>query len=153
MDRISTAFVKAALVWLGLGVALGVCMAVDPALIIYRPAHVHMNLLGFVTMFIFGIAYHVIPRFTGHLLHSTRLAAANWWCSNVGLALMVAGFGALPHWSSWGRWTLAGGGTLAALGAYAFIYNIWRTVCAPSFAAISRPPSSSSPPVSRSAGG
>lgn len=153
MDPISTAFLKAALVWLGLGVTFGVCMALDPALIVYRPAHVHMNLLGFVTMMIFAVAYHVIPRFTGHLLHSRPLARWNWWLSNIGLALMVVGFLLRPSESTWGGRTLAAGGVLAALGAYAFIYNIWRTACIPSFAAISRRPSSFSPSDSRSARG
>ena len=32
------------------------------------PSHMHMVLLGFVTMMIYGVAYHVIPRFTGHAL-------------------------------------------------------------------------------------
>jgi len=29
----------------------------------WRLAHTHLNLAGFVIMFIFGIAYHVLPRF------------------------------------------------------------------------------------------
>ena len=45
-------FIRSALVWFGLGVTLGLCMAAHPAWIIYRPAHVHMNLVGFVTMMI-----------------------------------------------------------------------------------------------------
>jgi hypothetical protein len=59
-------FLQSALVWLGLGVSAGVAMAVHPQWIIYRPAHEHMNLLGFVTMMIFGVGYHVVPRFFGH---------------------------------------------------------------------------------------
>jgi cbb3-type cytochrome oxidase subunit 1 len=54
-----------------------VAMAVHPAWAVYRTAHLHMNLLGFVAMMIFGVAYHVIPRFTGHSLHSRRLAAVH----------------------------------------------------------------------------
>ena len=66
MDWFAKAFIKAALVWLGLGVTLGVVMAVSPAAAVYRTAHLHMNLLGFVSMMIYGVAYHVIPRFTGN---------------------------------------------------------------------------------------
>ena len=47
----------------------------------YYPAHVHMNMLGFVTMMIYGVAYHVIPRFIGKPLHARRLAAWHWWAS------------------------------------------------------------------------
>ena len=130
MDWFVKAFLKASLAWLGTGVALGVAMAVHPAWAVYRSAHLHMNLLGFVAMMIFGVAYHVIPRFTGHPLHSRRLAVVHWWLANGGLALFVAGFVMLPHtaYGTPGRVVVAAGGLLSAGAAYAFIYNIWRTI-------------------------
>ena len=91
MEWFVRAFIKASLAWLGLGVTLGVAMAAQPAWIVYRPAHVHMNLLGFVTMMIYGVAYHVLPRFSGHPLHRRGLAGAHWVLANLGLATMVAG--------------------------------------------------------------
>jgi len=131
MDWYVKAFLKASLAWLACGVTLGVGMAVHPQLLIYRPAHVHMNLLGFVTMMIFGVAYHVVPRFTGHPLYSRRLAGWHWWMANVGLALMVTGFVLAPHFMMPGRAVLGTGGTIAALSAYAFVYNVWRTIDGP----------------------
>ena len=131
MDWFSKAFLRASLVWLALGVTLGVAMAAVPAWAVWRTAHLHMNLLGFVTMMIFGVAYHVIPRFTGHPLWSPRLAGWHWWLSNAGLALMVAGFGLRPFAAPGATPVLAAGGTLAALGAYAFVLNIWRTIDGP----------------------
>lgn len=131
MDWFVRRFIKAALVWLGLGVTLGVAMAAHPLWIIYRPAHVHMNLLGFVTMMIFGVAYHVIPRFFGHPLHNKRLAGIHWWLSNVGLSVMVVGFFMAPYAGQRSIPILAGGGTLSALGAFAFIFNLWRTIDGP----------------------
>jgi cbb3-type cytochrome oxidase subunit 1 len=125
------AFVKASLAWLGLGVTLGVAMAARPAWIVYRPAHVHMNLLGFVTMMIYGVAYHVLPRFSGHPLHRRGLAGAHWVLANLGLATMVAGFSLQPHLGARAIPILAAGGTLSALGAYLFILNIWRTINGP----------------------
>lgn len=124
-------FIKAALVWLGLGVSLGVAMAAHPQWIIYRPAHVHMNLLGFVTMMIYGVAYHVVPRFFGHPLHSRKLAGGHWWLSNAGLLCMVDEFMMAPHAATFGVPLLVSGGTLSALGAFAFIYNLWRTIDGP----------------------
>ena len=53
MDWFVKAFIKASLAWLVLGVSLGVAMAVRPAWLVYRPAHLHMALLGFVAMMIF----------------------------------------------------------------------------------------------------
>lgn len=131
MDWFAKAFLKTSLSWLGMGVTLGVCMAVHPAWIVYRPAHVHMNLLGFVTMMIYGVAYHVIPRFTGHPLHDPRLAGWHWWISNSGLTLFVLGFLAAPHFGTLATVLLGVGGVLSALGAYSFIYNLWRTIDAP----------------------
>jgi cbb3-type cytochrome oxidase subunit 1 len=88
-----------------------------------------MNLLGFVTMMIYGVAYHVIPRFTGHPLHAPRLAGAQWWLANVGLATMAVGFALRANGSlAPATATIATGGTLAALAAYSFVYNIWRTI-------------------------
>lgn len=131
MDWFAVAFLRASLGWLGLGVTLGVAMAVEPGLVIYRPAHFHMTLLGFVAMMIFGVAYHVIPRFTGHPLHSRRLAGLHWWAANLGLAGLAAGFVLRPHLGAGAAPLLAGGGGLAALGAYCFIYNLWRTIDGP----------------------
>jgi cytochrome c oxidase cbb3-type subunit 1 len=133
MDWFVRAFIKSSVSWLALGVTLGVAIAVHPAWIVYRPAHFHMTLLGFVTMMIFGVAYHVIPRFSGSPLRHRTLAAAHWWIANVGLALMIIGFilrastavvAAVP------TALLAAGGTLSSLGAYAFGFNIWRTLSA-----------------------
>ncbi|HEY5190380.1 MAG TPA: hypothetical protein VII77_00240, partial [Candidatus Deferrimicrobium sp.] len=36
-------------------------------------------LTGFVMMVIFGIAYHILPRFAGKPLHSEGWAAAHFW--------------------------------------------------------------------------
>jgi cytochrome c oxidase cbb3-type subunit 1 len=130
MDWFVKAFLKASLAWLGAGVSLGVAMAVHPAWAVYRTAHLHMNMLGFVAMMIFGVAYHVIPRFTGHPLHSRHLAGVHWWLANGGLALFVAGFVMLPHtaFGTVGRVVVSAGGVLSAAAAYAFIYNLWRTI-------------------------
>ena len=128
MDWFVTSFIKASLVWLGLAVSLGVAMAAHPAWVMYRTAHLHMALLGFVTMMIFGVAYHVIPRFTGNPLHRRRLATVHWWVANGGLAVLVAGFVARAHAPTSAIPMLATGGILVATGAYLFIYNLWRTI-------------------------
>ena len=92
MDWFARVFIQASLVWLALGVTVGAAMAAYPPWTIYRPIHMHMTLLGFVTMMIFGVAYHVIPRFAGRPLWSKRLAGVHVWVSNAGLAVMCVGF-------------------------------------------------------------
>lgn len=131
MEWFVRAFLKASLSWLVLGSTLGAAMAVHPVWTIYRPAHVHMMLLGFVTLMIFGIAYHVVPRFAGHPLHSRRAAGVHWWTSNVGLACMVVGFVLRARGLAPGTGILAIGGTLSTVGAYLFAVLMWRTIDGP----------------------
>lgn len=155
MDWFVKAFLKSSLAWLGLGVSLGLAMAIHPAWAGWRTAHLHMNLLGFVTMMIFGVAYHVIPRFTGHPLAMPRLAGVHWWMSNVGLALFACGLGARASGLHGAVLTTAAvivGGLLSALGAYSFIVNIWRTIDGPArlrqrVQAAQQAPVSRKPPV------
>ena len=128
MDFPTKAFIKSALVWLALGVLLGVTMTLRPELVLYRTAHLHMNLLGFVGGMIFGVGYHVLPRFVGHPLHSTRLAVAHWWVGNAGLALLAGGFAWRVSAGASAQWMIITGGALAALGALFFVFNIWRTI-------------------------
>src|SRR3546814_16918520 len=81
-------FMKASVTWLALGVTLGVAMAVHPPWTVLRPVHLHMTLVGFVAMMIFGDAYHVVTRFAGFPLPSRRLAGLPWWIAPVGLGLL-----------------------------------------------------------------
>jgi hypothetical protein len=120
-------FIRSSLFWLGVGVLLGVALAVWPRLLMYRAAHMHANLLGFVSMMIFGVAYHVLPRFVGRPLYSRRLAEVHLWIANAGLALLVGGWMLRPHLVG-GTQLLHGGALLTAIGAFCFIVNIWRTL-------------------------
>ncbi|HEX6693800.1 MAG TPA: cbb3-type cytochrome c oxidase subunit I [Longimicrobiales bacterium] len=140
MDSYVRNFVRASLLWLGVGVSLGIAMAVWPVpMLQYRPAHMHANLLGFVAMMIFGVAYHIMPRFNGRPLHSPALAELHLVVANAGLLLMVAGFAARVHWPGRGAWILAAGGLLSAVGTLLFITNIWITIRPAATAAMPSP--------------
>jgi cbb3-type cytochrome oxidase subunit 1 len=128
MDAFVKGFLKSSLVWLTLGVTLGVAMAAHPVWTIFRVPHMHMLLLGFVTMMIYGVAYHVVPRFAGTPLYSGRAALWHLVVSNVGLVGMVAGFALRAVGSAAGTTVLALGGVLSALGAYTFAFVLWRTM-------------------------
>lgn len=129
MDWFVKSFLKASLAWLAMGVTVGVAMAIEPQWTVYRAIHMHMNLLGFVTMMIYGVAYHVVPRFLGHPLHAPRLAGAQWWIANIGLPLMCIGFAFRARGILAPATTILGvGAGLSAASAYAFVYNLWRTI-------------------------
>ena len=127
MEWFVKAFVRASLVWFTLGITLGLAMAIHPAWVIYRPAHTHMNTVGFMTMMVFGVGYQLLPRMFGHKLRSRGLAVAHWWLANVGLTLMVVGFMLAPSIGVKSVPVTATGGSLFAIGAFAFVYNLWRT--------------------------
>jgi len=120
------------LVWLGVGMLLALVMAFDPVRApVIRLAHAHVLLAGFVSSMIFGVAYHVLPRFSGNALRSPRLAMVHLWTGNLGVGALVAGWlsmGLIP-----GGWVFLhrGGAVAFALGAGLFIYNIWKTLEAP----------------------
>lgn len=127
MDPFAKTFIRASLIWFVLGITLGLAIAIQPAWVAYRPAHAHMNLVGFVVMMIFGVGYQMLPRFFGHPILSRPLAFAHVWLANVGLALLVAGFLVAPHIGTRSVPVTASGGVLWAIGAYGFVWNMWRT--------------------------
>lgn len=142
MDPFVKNFIRASVLWLCTGVVLGVAMTFSPYAVAWRPAHMHANLLGFVAMMIFGVAYHVIPRFSGAPLHRPQLARLHFWLANAGLLLMVLGWIARPFEIGAMR-LLQLGGLLSAMGAFMFAFNIWRTLGA------TRPLGAPVPPVRR----
>ena len=126
MDWFVKAFIRASLLWFAAGILLGVAMAIHPPWVIYRPAHAHMNVVGFLTMLVFGVGYQLLPRLFGHPLHSKRLAIWHFFLANAGLAALVAGFALQPHVTR-ARWLSATGGAVFSLGALFWVWNLWHT--------------------------
>lgn len=83
MNRSNRFFQLAVLMGLS-GMTLGVIMGLrnDFAL---APAHAHINLLGWVSMSLYGLFYRTFPRAA-----ETRLAAAHFWLNVGGVIVMVA---------------------------------------------------------------
>jgi cbb3-type cytochrome oxidase subunit 1 len=127
MEWFVKAFIRASLAWFTLGIALGLAMAAYPPWVVYRPAHAHMNVVGFITMMIFGVGYQLLPRLFGHKLYSSALAIAHWWFANLGLALMVLGFFLGPNIGVRSAPVTTIGGSLFAIGAFGFVVNMWKT--------------------------
>ncbi len=127
MEWFIKAFIRASLLWFTAGIVLGVAIAAYPPWLIYRPAHAHMNVVGFLTMLVFGVGYQLLPRLFGHPLHSRRMAVAHLFLANLGLAGMVFGFLSPPWLGPDARWVTATGGVLFGLGALFWVYNLWRT--------------------------
>ncbi|MDQ2669777.1 MAG: hypothetical protein M3Y31_04020 [Gemmatimonadota bacterium] len=129
MDWYVRAFVRSAVVWLSLGMTLGLAMALHAPLLVYRPVHLHLNLLGFMSMMVFGVGYHIFPRFAGVPLYRPQLAGVHWWIANAGLVLLAGGM-ALRYSGIAGisKLLMGAGGALSTAGAYCFALIIWRTL-------------------------
>ena len=127
-------FIRTSLVSLFIGVILGILMAAgafrgasNPALI--TSAHAHVNLLGAVMMLIFGVGYHILPRFSGRPLYSEGIASVQLWLSAIGLAGMFVMFFAGGYSSAdLLRWGVAPFGVLYGAGAILFVFNMWKTL-------------------------
>lgn len=132
MDRYVLAFIKAALVYLSIGALLGVSMVLSPQEWSLRyhllPTHAHTNVLGWLSFLVFGVAYHVIPRFSGRPLFSPRLAWAHFWMANAGLAGMIIFFALNKMRPTFWNWALGLSGTVQAVGVGFFVFNLWKTL-------------------------
>lgn len=75
----TTAWFKIAALYLIAGVALGLHMAKSGNHTMY-PVHAHINLLGWVSMALFGLIYRQFPD-----MGNTALAKAHFWIYNLAL--------------------------------------------------------------------
>lgn len=121
MSILSIRLIKVAFVYLAAGSALGVIFAFDRVLgASLRPVHAEFNLWGWVTLLIYGMGYHMLPRFTGRPLRSERLAAAQAAIAIGGAALAAAGWLALLVELPLARLLLVIGGALELTAALIF---------------------------------
>ncbi len=97
MDKYGKKFIRVSLIYLGLGMLMGIHMSfADHAMAEIRFIHVHLMLIGFMAMFIYGVAYHILPRFNARQLPYPSMVPVHYWLANAGLVglIVLYGFGA-----------------------------------------------------------
>jgi len=77
------------IVYLGLSSLLGIAMLWDQSLMSMKFVHSHLNMLGWVSMMIYGVGYHVLPRFSGRPLKYPKMGELQFWTANIGLISML----------------------------------------------------------------
>lgn len=82
-----------ALLWFVAANLVGLLLGVGALPYSWRPAHAHMQLLGFVALMIYGVAYHALPRFRGVVFRRPGLALFQVGLANLGLSGMALAWG------------------------------------------------------------
>ena len=86
-----------------------------------RLAHIHLNILGFITLAIVGTMHNLLPTVLNTPLYSPRLARAVMWLFPLGLAVLIGGF-----LDSSVMIEMIGGGVLV-FSAALYAYNLFTT--------------------------
>lgn len=118
-------FAWASLIYLLVGSTMGMIMVVTSLPL--TPSHAHVLLIGFVSMMIFGVGYHLLPVFAGTDLFSLRLAEIQFWLQNLGLIGLAF---TLPYRYASHNYLLGTilFGSVSLLAIYIFVYNIARSI-------------------------
>ncbi len=111
MPRVSAAFFMTGAVFLAMGMCWGIAMAVSQNFAL-APAHAHLNLLGWVTMSIYGTFYALTRE-----SFSPRLAWINYICATLGVAIMIPSLAVMLNTGNMALEPVIGIGSLLSLVA------------------------------------
>jgi hypothetical protein len=116
--NLSTVFLRLAVLFAALGVSLGYFMGVTHDFTV-APVHAHINLLGWVSMFLYGLFYRAFPG-----AQSGALPLIHFWLAVLGMPIMMAalavqllGVSSLMGFAAIG---IVAGPTLVVLGMFMF---------------------------------
>jgi len=111
--RAAVLFVIAGMIW-------GLYMAISESHVTF-PAHAHLNLLGWVSLFLFGIFYHLHPA-----IDRSRAALVQVWVWMAGVVIQVFGVGRIYTGHPSGE-AFAATGSFIVLGAMIlFAWLVYR---------------------------
>ncbi|MEO8752566.1 MAG: cytochrome-c oxidase [Casimicrobiaceae bacterium] len=114
----SVRFLQIAVVYLFLGAALGLIMGITQKFALV-PVHAHLLLLGWASLALAGIVYHLYPAAA-----ATKLARIHFWLHNVGLPVFMLGLGWLLTGGESAAPVVAAGATAVLVGLALFAANV-----------------------------
>ncbi len=130
MDPVAKNFVRMSVIYFAIAAVIGTYFMFCSAH--YRQlfhAHVHVMLLGWISMMIYGVGYHILPRFNGNPVAFPNIAVAHFFVANIALV----GFA-----GTWGLGRLGyskipeqGFAVLNAIGVIMFATNILVSIRKP----------------------
>ncbi|GBD99527.1 cytochrome C and Quinol oxidase polypeptide I [bacterium BMS3Abin07] len=129
MDRFVKNFIVMSILYLTVSSVLGIIMIGNEKLVTLRFVHSHLMLLGWVSMMIYGVGYHILPRFMGRQLKSRAVGETQFWFANIGLIGMVVFYTANIYNPARIYKTLTvASGILEVFSIVLFFYNMLATI-------------------------
>jgi len=122
VDRVGTQATKLAGLSLPLALLLMLALRLEWIGGAWLLAAEHLAALGWMMLMIVGVAYHVLPRFSGVAARGAAWARAQLLCHVGALALMIPALG-----FTWPR-IFAAGGLLMALAMALFAWTVWPAI-------------------------
>ena len=129
MDRFARRFIIMSIFYLGIASILGIVMLGSERALALKFVHSHLNLLGWVSMMIYGVGYHILPRFLGRQLYSAKIGEAQFWLANVGMVVMLL-FYTLNVYNPSGTYVMitVAAGIMETVSIFLFFYNMLMTL-------------------------
>jgi len=123
-QKLSSLFLRLAVVFIVLGVCLGYWMGVTHDFTL-SPVHAHTNLLGWVSMFLYGLFYRAVPGAATGVLPKVHavLAVAGLPIMMAGLTIQLLG---VPSLMGFVPPMMIAGPTLVVLGMFVFAAIVFR---------------------------
>ncbi len=130
MEPVIVWYLRMSVVYFVGGVAVGLGMLFWPGEAgYYISLHVHLNLLGFMSMMIYGVGYHILPRFSGTHIYSPLIVNIQFWVANAGLVGMSISWPFVNRGdASLANSVLILCSLLSMLSVILFAYNILKTI-------------------------
>jgi cytochrome c oxidase cbb3-type subunit 1 len=120
------------IVYLGISSLVGIAMLGSEKAMALKFVHSHLNMLGWVSMMIYGVGYHILPKFMGRAMHSKALGEIQFWIANIGLVTMLL-FYTINVYSPSGALVMVtvAAGVLETVSIFLFFYNMLMTLIPP----------------------
>ena len=132
MDSFVRRFIIMSIVYLGISSLVGIAMLGSENAMALKFVHSHLNMLGWVSMMIYGVGYHILPKFMGRAMHSKALGEIQFWMANIGLVAMLL-FYTVNVYSPSGALVMVtvAAGVLETVSIFLFFYNMLMTLMPP----------------------
>ncbi|HXY54976.1 MAG TPA: hypothetical protein VEM40_09945 [Nitrospirota bacterium] len=129
MDRYVKGFIVMSIVYLGIAAVLGIVMLANQNVMAIKFVHSHLNMLGWVSMMIYGVGYHILPRFMGRPVYSNKIGETQFYLANISLVAMLV-FYTLNVYNPSGiyRMITVVSGAVQAIAIFLFFYNMLMTL-------------------------